>query len=158
MPIASLPARLIRLALCPLPLFASWISIRMATAWHPTLAAQGVAYASACLSVGLLFLCLYALFVPSAQRIRRNTSRAFLIVSLVGFAPALSRALLPWEEPGTGSGSPLAVLIGLVFLAAAGFVFVTAPMLLVWLITRPARQQTSAPPPAGCHDSPTSAQ
>jgi hypothetical protein len=31
--------------------------------------------------------------------------------------PVIARVVIPWEEPGTGMGSPLAVLVGLLFAA-----------------------------------------
>ena len=43
---------------------------------------------------------------------------------LVAMSPPVCRALLPWEEPETGMGSPLATAIGVIMLAGVGGVWV----------------------------------
>ncbi len=54
----------------------------------------------------------------------------------IAMAPAVTRALLPWEDPATGEGSPLAVLMSIVFLAVAFGVVIGLPGVagFIWLI------------------------
>lgn len=70
-----------------------------------------------CAAVGLCFWVL----LWGVERLRRPQEAigAFAPVVLVclGLTPAVVRALLPWEEPGTGIGSPLATLMTIVFAA-----------------------------------------
>lgn len=44
------------------------------------------------------------------------------------YAPVVVRALLPWEEPGTGMGSPMAVLVQLVLLSVLCSLFCAIPI------------------------------
>lgn len=57
--------------------------------------------------------------------------------AVCGFAPAAVRAALPWEEPETGMGSPLATLISVVLLAAVfGATSLVAGFTVVGLLER----------------------
>ncbi len=49
---------------------------------------------------------------------------------LAAACPALAWAVLPWEEPGTGSGSPLAVLIGLACMAIPAIAYLALATLV----------------------------
>lgn len=56
----------------------------------------------------------------------------------LALAPAATRAMLPWEDPSTGDGSPLATFISIVMLAAFFVVTIggTGMLGFVWLVSR----------------------
>jgi len=118
------------------PLTAALFALGFTTGWHPTIAAIAVASITVILCITLCVLCCIWLCRPAHAFVRRHLPAAFFAASLSGLSPACCRALLPWEEPTTGEGSPLAVLIGIAILAAIGSVFVTIPTALVGLRVR----------------------
>ena len=68
-------------------------------------------------------------------------------VSLVTLlCPVIARVVIPWEEPGTGMGSPLAVLIGLMFAVIPLGVFLGLALLAnAWMNSeRPDKSKQSA--------------
>lgn len=119
-----------------LPLAAALFALGFTAGWHPTISAIAVASIAVVLCITLSVLCIIWLCKPNQAFVRRHLPAAFFVASLAGLAPACCRALLPWEEPLTGDGSPLAVLIGIAMLAAFGFVFVTTPTVFVGLRVR----------------------
>lgn len=75
----------------------------------------------------------------------------FALSCLGAFGRSICMLVLPWEDPYTGEGSPLAVLIGLVIDVALVFVLVCAPgaALVFWNIVklRAGTQGTKTPSP-----------
>jgi hypothetical protein len=49
----------------------------------------------------------------------------------------MARAVLPWEEPGTGEGSPLATLISVGFPIVPAVIYSTCAVILSTILDRP---------------------
>tara|TARA_R110000744_G_scaffold310645_1_gene418332 strand:+ start:248 stop:595 length:348 start_codon:yes stop_codon:yes gene_type:complete len=99
--------------------------------WHPTNAAYVWATITALITAATTTLSIITLFKPQSKRANRLTPSAFYLAAITGLSIAITRAILPWEEPNTGMGSPLAVLIGLIVYTFLGFVFISLPMITV---------------------------
>jgi hypothetical protein len=136
---------MVRLFLCVLPIMAASLSMLLATAWHPTVGAVVVASLACIMSFGLIAISSITVLNPDHPT-HRWLPLVFLVGSRVGFAPAATRALLPWEEPGNGDGSPMAVLMSIVIVGVLGLVFVTIPIFTVGFLARRAAKQASALP------------
>lgn len=128
---AKLDDRLSRLLLCALPIFVTWTCFYMIKNWHPTTAAYIWATITAIITLSATTLSLTTLFHPTNNRANRYLPLAFYSTAITGFSVAITRALLPWEEPGTGMGSPMAVLIGLAIYSFLGFTIITLPMIAI---------------------------
>ena len=89
------------------------LALVMSQVWHPTTPAT-IAAVTASVIAGLNVIGAIMVISSNCQRLwlARIAATLGLLPSL---APVAVRMLLPWEEPETGDGSPLAVLIGLVF-------------------------------------------
>lgn len=88
------------------------LGLILACSWHPNALAVTIALLgliAGCVNVGLAIRILFR---------KSGPARPPLLGAGLGLAAALSpivvRVTLPWEEPGTGNGSPLAVLLNVV--------------------------------------------
>ncbi len=132
------------------PLLPALLGLVLAFSWAPTTPA--VASALLCAGGALLSALgatLYAIRRPRGWAMAGWGAAGGLLATQ---APAIVRVLLPWEEPGTGEGSPLAVLISVVAFGGFFGVFFTLPGVIcaswVWFC---AQARSGSPIPNG-HD------
>jgi len=120
--------------------------VLMQRAWHPN-----------AISVGLTILAgLMALFtafgvvgsVCGSTTARRNLPLAMGLGSLVALAPGAVRAAMPWEDPTDFSGSPMAVLLGIVVTTVFFGVVVGIPMAMMALAARSGNRAVPESAPA----------
>ena len=127
-PLRDRPWAIIRLCTSLISICAAALAVLLGFSWYPNAFSMGFGVAAAALAL-LAAVAAFAECVGSRVA-SRATPWVFRIASLVGLAPAAVRAALPWEEPGTGYGSPMATLIGIVVLTGFFGVIVTIPMVL----------------------------
>lgn len=108
--------------------------VAMQRAWHPTWLSVGMTIVA-----GLVLIWAASGVVGSmlgSAAARRCVSMALGLCSLVSLSPAAVRASMPWEDPADFSGSPAAVLIGLVVMTVFFGLFVGAPLMLMAALAR----------------------
>ncbi len=127
------------------------LGLLMAFSW--ILTPLGIGVASVC--AGLALANVVAAVQLAVRRPEGWTTAASAAVGglIASQAPVLVRIALPWEEPGTGEGSPMAVLLGVVFYGTLFGVVFTLPgfALCVWLWMS---EQIRAPRVPRCDRSP----
>ena len=103
----------------------------MLQSWHPTTGSYISTSITILITATATALSIITLVAPTQRWANSFLPKAFYIAAITGFSIPITRALMPWEDPDTGSGSPLAVLIGLCMYSAIGFVLISLPMLWI---------------------------
>jgi len=137
--------RSLRSLVCTLPLLKVFLCVLLVINWHPTAAAWIVITLSSLIAVFAFSTSFLAVFHPHKPFVTRWLKPSIYLGSLCGFSLASTRALLPWEDPSTGEGSPLAVLISIIIYAVFGTIFVSLPLLTCAIQNDGTEQQSISP-------------
>jgi hypothetical protein len=122
--------------------------------WDPTLNPEIPSTVRSAETAGWLRTCVYLSMVPmclavacaaqSALCFRGRRIRSMLIATCFGTVaaagPMLIRIVLPWEDPYSGQGSPLATAISIVALGMLGATVSLPGLVVAWIASRAARR------------------